>query len=163
MPQAVQRDIHLWGSVVSQSPQEGVQWEKTEWKMPTVERSGTSRAARQKRESLGQSGVFVHIPRGRRGFPCSPSLLTHIHYTKYTGTDKWCNVKQSRGIKAAKNKKRTKSWLCRHPVNPVMNLHSAKSWLQTFCNVLPQRNMINGFCANKLFSWNVMQITFHIL
>lgn len=42
--------------------------------LSAVERGGTTCAARQKRESLGQSGVFVHIPRGRRGLPCSPSL-----------------------------------------------------------------------------------------
>lgn len=97
--------------------------------MSAVERGGTTCAARQKRESLGQSGVFVHIPRGRRGFPCSPSLwrtLTTLNTQEQINDAMSSNPEGSR-LHAKKKKKRTKSWLCRHPVNPVMNPHSAKS------------------------------------
>ncbi len=60
----------------------------------------------RKREKVWAKLESLFISTWQKGISLLSLTLTHFHYTKHTGTDtdKWCNVKQSRGIKAARKK-----------------------------------------------------------
>ncbi len=151
MPQEVQSLVHLGGNKVSQSQREGVRWERTE--ECRCRQSSIAGPLKAKERKLEPNWSLCSYSTWQKGISLLSLTLTHFHYTKHTGTDtdKWCNVKQSRWIKAG--------YSTGHPANLVMNPHQQKLvyGLQTFCNVLLQtviwcvgflqRIQFCGFCA----------------
>lgn len=123
--------------------------------MPAVERGESIHCCKAKeRKFLSPTGAFFffffHIPRGKRGFPCSHSIWRT--FTMLNTPEQINDAMSSNPEGSRLPEKKGRSHDCGGTSLTLwwtLIQQNLGYGLQIFSNVLPQRNMINGVCANK--------------